>query len=438
MNICNSAMVAVLLLMPLSAGGATAKEQLDEQVAAYKKAGQPIEPQDFNRPKIADGDNGAINLRAAAGLIDTKSDLWKTVMDGKEKDTLPLADADVEGIRAVVAANEKAFAHVDAAMQKKDIDWGIEIKSPTIEILLPDLSLQRALARLIAARALVAHQSGDDATALSDVRRLLFIADAAGRMPFIVSNVVARSIRLIAARTGELVAPELKVGSRQGQATAEQLRQTIGALLDDAKAHESLRTALLAERASQLDLSLLLAEKKLDAKHIGNVKQQDLSAITPEMAYGDALLLLRRTTGVIEAVSSAQTWPAANEKLPPLPAEIEPPQRRNHIVLNLLLPSLDNVIRGHYRVRTQRRMVATALAIRWYAADHQGANPAALKDLVPKYLPAVPTDAIAPGAPPIGYLSGGSAPVLFSAADKTLIVHLTRPPRKNTPAKKTP
>ena len=70
--------------------------------------------------------------------------------------------------------------------------------------------------------------------------------------------------------------------------------------------------------------------------------------------------------------------------------------------------------------RADRRMSAVSLAAQLYRADH-GQWPAALKDLVPTYLPAVPIDPMAPDGRPLGYVlvkgglpDGGDRPLVFS------------------------
>src|SRR5258708_3211423 len=45
-----------------------------------------------------------------------------------------------------------------------------------------------------------------------------------------------------------------------------------------------------------------------------------------------------------------------------------------------------------YRAMADRRLAATALAIRLYALDHDGQLPPTLDALAPQYLPAVPID----------------------------------------------
>jgi hypothetical protein len=74
----------------------------------------------------------------------------------------------------------------------------------------------------------------------------------------------------------------------------------------------------------------------------------------------------------------------------------------------------DSSVRRHFETVTDRRMAATALAIRLYQLDHAGARPQRLDELVPSYLPAVPLDAMAAGNRRISYLPTGADPVLYS------------------------
>ena len=69
---------------------------------------------------------------------------------------------------------------------------------------------------------------------------------------------------------------------------------------------------------------------------------------------------------------------------------------------------------GYYKVMTERRVVAIMLAIQLYKFDHQNKLPAALSDLVPTYLPAVPRDPFDPANGPIRYLPKRRPPILYS------------------------
>ena len=63
---------------------------------------------------------------------------------------------------------------------------------------------------------------------------------------------------------------------------------------------------------------------------------------------------------------------------------------------------------------TDRRLAATALAIRLYQHDHAGKPPDRLEQLVPQYLPAVPIDPMASPSRAIGYRVAAEHPVLYS------------------------
>jgi hypothetical protein len=60
---------------------------------------------------------------------------------------------------------------------------------------------------------------------------------------------------------------------------------------------------------------------------------------------------------------------------------------------------------AHYRALTERRLAATCLAARLYAADHDGRYPNSLDELVPDYLPSVPADPFAAGGKRLGYVN---------------------------------
>ena len=114
-------------------------------------------------------------------------------------------------------------------------------------------------------------------------------------------------------------------------------------------------------------------------------------------------------TGLLPTVDEPDL-PAALAKLPPKPQSANP----FNAFAQILIPSLDRAVETHHRLASDRRLAATALAIRWYAIDHNGQRPAKLDDLVPKYLPAVPKDSLLRDKP-LGYLPDTLRPRLYSA-----------------------
>jgi hypothetical protein len=67
------------------------------------------------------------------------------------------------------------------------------------------------------------------------------------------------------------------------------------------------------------------------------------------------------------------------------------------IFARIMMPSLDRAIETGYRVQNDRHMAAVALAMRLYQQDYNGQRPATIEELVPKYLPEVPSDSLSGG-----------------------------------------
>jgi len=129
-------------------------------------------------------------------------------------------------------------------------------------------------------------------------------------------------------------------------------------------------------------------------------------------ALSDARMMIRHMTDGLAAFDKSSTWPQYKAAGPPIPEDILKRQWR-HLTASMLMPSLERAMETHYRSLTERRMTATMLAVRLYAADHGGRTPDTLDQLVPQYLPAVPADPMAPTTQPLKYLPGPD-PLVYS------------------------
>lgn len=426
-------MVGLLtVLLPTLVLAATPQEELAQQVAEYKKKGELIELEDFAVKGVEEKENAAAALSAAGKLIGAdKSKIWERYQAIDEL-ALPLTESEASTIQAVVDAHAESIKLVDEAMTRPKVDWRIKLESPSLAILLPDLSRMRALANLLRHDALLKHQQGDDAAAIADVKRMLFISEKTGQMMFsLVSHIVSRSIGDMAIATIEQIAPDLKIGDGKGEVSKGEVAALMKQLLDDKSVRESMQYALASERMSQYDNAVAIGAKKIDLQKAGwkGITQAEIDAITPEMAAGDSLRMIRRTTATMEAVASSANWSEAKKKLPPLPEELKGAQRRKHIVMAMLTPNLDNAIQKGFVHLSKRRLAAMDLATRLYAAENGGKLPEKLDDLAPKYLAEVPKDVATTGQPFV-YMPGGKTPTIFSASEKEVMIRLKRPARK--------
>jgi hypothetical protein len=130
--------------------------------------------------------------------------------------------------------------------------------------------------------------------------------------------------------------------------------------------------------------------------------------------------LLDRSSRAVTAVRGTADWPTVASYLESL--ERMDDSGAKPFGLDCV-PYFRRVAREHFSVLTDRRLAATALAIRLYQLDHAGQRPRRLGDLVPGYLPAVPLDAMAAGGRPIGYLPSEDRPSVYSVGENGVDDH---------------
>jgi hypothetical protein len=401
--VCLAAAPVCLAAAPVCLAAAPdAKQAVDEQVSVYKKAGDPTEPGDFANKSVAEKDNAAPLLRAAFKSIDTESPAWKTFRENDDA-KLPWTDAQSSAIRAAVDANPTVFEQVDQAMQRPGVDWQVKWTSPTLEILLPQLSEMRQIGRLVAARALLNHQSGDDAAAIADVRRVIFISRAADKITMVIGHLVALSIMSTANDVVIQIAPDLRIGVGKGHVSAPAVRSLIDTLLDAAPLRDAQRLSLLCERMYQVDCVRCLLDGTLDISKFagpqGKPAAPNPAAHDPQKAWADALVLIRYTTAIAEAAKASADLQTLKQKLPRIPPEAVGGDRSQHPIFPLIFPAPLGPLKVDYRVEAEAAMAAVALAVRSYVVDHPGERPKTLDDLVPQYLRAVPRDPMAVDQP---------------------------------------
>jgi hypothetical protein len=239
--------------------GYEAERRLQAKIDEYHAAGQPVTIEDFQFPPVPDEENAAKSLMDAASAL-----VRPPAADAFVEDLYSYPEGVVEHADAVgrwVASNAEVLRLVRAARSKEQVDWGLRFSSPVINILLPQLSPQRQLARFLCTTALLQHNAGDDAGAVETVRDVFAQTKKLGEMRgFLISRLVAIAVDALAVSELEAIAPTLRVaGSEESQdgsfspARPEQVRSLISDLLEDEPLRESWRWAMYAERLAQLD-----------------------------------------------------------------------------------------------------------------------------------------------------------------------------------------
>src|SRR5439155_16067554 len=168
-----------------------------------------------------------------------------------------------------------------------------------------DLNHQRQIANLIAHRAMLEHQQGDDAAAVKDFRRVLFQSDAVENQGFLVSHLVANGCRALVSNTIQQMGLEMKIGSETGAVPPKQIKELIASLLDDKGILQGRRRAMLCERMAELDSARCIDDGRLSLSALTASR----SPLTPgqyaagiamrPIALADGLSMIRFTTEVL-------------------------------------------------------------------------------------------------------------------------------------------
>jgi hypothetical protein len=388
------------------------------QMEQYRNLGQPTAFEDFHEEDIPDAMNAAMDLRAAAAAIATTDADQKALNMAMR--ILPLTEKEVALLDKILGQQKAMFDHVQVAKTKPGVNWKIKLQSPMASTLLPDLNGQRQLAELLAWAALRAHERGEDAAAIGHVRDMLFVSRCIGRQPFLVSHLTSVGITALASDVLRQIAPDLNVTGTAGASGTpvdrKVVQEIIADLLDETPSRAAFRRALYSERLSQFDGTRLMARGNtafLAAVMGGGGAPPAFALVTAVLrpiVYEDGVMMVRHTTAVAQSAQE-ETWPAAQAKVPEFPLEIK--RSVLHLNASLFMPALSATAQRHYWTLMDRRATALVLAIRLHAIDHGGNLPEQLDDLVPAYLPKVPTDAFARDAGPMKYLRAPQ-PIVYS------------------------
>jgi hypothetical protein len=215
--------------------------------------------------------------------------------------------------------------------------------------------------------------------------------------------------------------PTLKIGERSGDppggASVAQVKALMADFLDETWARDGLRAALEAERLGIIDMAQTLEAGKITAKEVAKVVSWNptvpTAEITPGEAYLDAVPMMKLVDPMIEAARTSQRLAQFQATVP---ASQGPPQS----VMAAIMPSLNRSGVTHYTAIARLRLAATALGARLWMAQHNGQPPAALSDLVPTCIAAIPLDPLA---------ANDGATLTYTLAPQPMIVGTNTAPK---------
>jgi hypothetical protein len=387
-----------------------AKRHFLEKLSSLQQAGEPVTRDDFERqPPLPDDQNAAIPLlRAAARLPEYDEKLSRE--SSRYPFRVPLSQREHELLAPELAVADAILADVREAQARPAVRWPRDPNESMLIQLLPELNPMRSLATAIDHAAVVCLDRGDFKGALDRLRLALSVADALSEDQGFVGFLVSVGVRhQVLARLEEVLAKMGDPKDGPPQLDPQILKDWIKLLSDERKMNRAAVRAAAMDRASVLESFENLLELRPLTKN-GETPSRMGVWIARDKIWNASSLALDYWGGVAGAFSSPD-YPSAVAALPPVPET-----QTGDIGTKLLAtvaPSIRRLPEQHFQIIAQYRLALTAVAIRAYAADHQGARPATLAELVPAYLPAVPLDPMARSSA-LKYVAGPESPRVYS------------------------
>lgn len=396
-------LAAVLLFLVLLRiwWGWYADRQIHRVVFDAHQHHEPVSPEEL-AAQVPTSPTGAAAVYASAMLTFRPSTGRWTAP--KSYVALPAPD-DATGNALVgdVARNSALLARLRAARSLPTGSWGAQPVHPIRLGLFSRIFGVFQLSDLLAWEFCIDHVKGNDAQALEAAQDWLKFSDVidarAGMAGLRWSSL---SIQREALKGLRAVAPELRLADAASDvsthaATPKQVRQLIETLLDERDLREGGAKPCIFLRAVALDE----AQDDVVDSHAGNAL---LGRLLQPAFNLRAVRDAHRAESYIRA-TAAPNWPQASGMLSFSREAVEPfLQSAAHALVEPI--NFDPTqVEEQFQIIAQRRITAAMLALRLYAADHDGQYPTSLNQLVPDYLPAVPIDAMAGDDKPLGFVA---------------------------------
>lgn len=363
----------------------TAHRELTSLVNEYRLRGEPVFPEEFNGPAIAEAENAAPLVEALANPTLRTAALRDAAL--APPDGLPLTKKEAEAWKRLCEDNVAALAAVGRVRSRRYLDWGRRYGSPATSADFASVAGQsvKDAAQFLHAVVLYEIHTHQFAAAAAHIRDLLAIASRLEQEPVIVAHLVSLgAVALACDAARQLSYESIGDGGSRGE-----IAELIGDLLDEKAQREGLVRAFNGERMVELDVIRTMA--------------RNTPVFSPVLEL-DACRAFRGVTAMRDAGASVD-WPAAHGGLPLIvPDEfMESAERAAKVMSRTMTPVLWKVVQYQFRAMTERRAAAILLGIRLYREGHRGALPAGLSDLCPQYLSQVPRDPMAAARKPFHY-----------------------------------
>jgi hypothetical protein len=246
-------LLALVIIVVVVAGifARRANSDVAAEIARMKTAGEPTSVADLAPAKIADSENGAVDILAAEKEIAASpaEDIkWLEKLD-LSGDEAPVAAADVERARELLTRLAPSLNRVHMGLARPHIIFPLDYTVVTNSLPVPDLTPIRQLARLLSKEACIAALDGKGGEAAVRVADIYGLGDALNDQPAYITQLVAVALQSISRSTAEYAIVRTQVPPG---ALRELARHFAGAPEERRKGFVA---ALTGERAHLMSLS---------------------------------------------------------------------------------------------------------------------------------------------------------------------------------------
>jgi hypothetical protein len=401
--------------------GVKASQALEAEVARLRAAGEPLLPEDFQRPVVVpDEENAALLLKRAADSLDLTREQSTALSDLSRHKVRIREQPEVAAELYELSAEARAL--VRQARDLSGCDWGFRwqgLNTPP-----PELYPYNRLTDLLVILSVHLHEHGQPAAAIESLRDCLAYANHLGKHgTLIAAGLTDGSIRS-AAETLEMIGPSLLMADPEPSATDDGLTERIRTLIDhllEEPTREAMISGLRLDRAWAYAVTGMMCEPGgydlyVSGKFI--MVGRPRSFLLRPMYELDGARILRHYSKIVDAFEE-DTWPAASARFPDMSSwqNLSLLGRHARILSGLTVSNYLPPSREIFRTLARSRMAAVGLAIWLYEADH-GHLPESLDLLVPDYIEAIPRDPLAEGDVPIGYTRDAQRPFLVCGREE--------------------
>ncbi len=338
-------------------------------------------------PVLADHENMAIELMAIGGSIQTAAQSNAPLISrvpaydnvNAPEVGVRFSQDQLTASREFVDLNRTALDGIAVAAGRQAGAYPISWKqNPAIGTLLPQLSMHRAIVRLLAVAALLSAHDGLGSESVARLTQAAAADRALRHEPILVSMMVRM-------KSQSLVYDSVLRCMALTPFNEEQLRAldvSLASFVDD----QAIRAAMMGERVVMLDtITWAYSGGDLSGLVARGMPPGALLKLAPGLKSADAAAYLEQMARICEAV-----------RMPPAMAVAEVAKIEQRIsglpfyamMAKMLTPAMSRSVTLWYRSRAQIAATRAALAAERFRTIH-GEWPTSLKNLVPGYVPEV-------------------------------------------------